>query len=71
MLGRHVAVRGSQVAAAVFLVIPFVVYLWVPSYNVVDPKLYGLPFFYWYQTLWLVLSGILFGLAAWLLNRGE
>jgi len=26
MLGRHVAVRGSQVAAAVFLVIPFVVY---------------------------------------------
>ncbi|EQD77541.1 integral membrane protein [mine drainage metagenome] len=58
-------------AAAVFLLIPFVVYLSVPSYNMVDPKFYGLPFFYWYQTLWLVLSGILFGLAAWLINRGE
>jgi len=55
----------------VFLLIPFVVYLSVPSYNMVDPKFYGLPFFYWYQTLWLVLSGILFGLAAWLINRGE
>ena len=63
--------RGSQVVAAILLVIPFVVYLWVPSYNMVDPKLDGLPFFYWNQTIWLVFSGILFGLAAWLINRGE
>ncbi len=31
------------------LVIPIVMPLLVPLYNRVDPKLAGIPFFYWYQ----------------------
>ena len=31
------------------LIIPIVMPLLVPLYNRVDPKLAGIPFFYWYQ----------------------
>jgi hypothetical protein len=38
------------------LLIPYVAMLWVPSYNRVEPMLAGIPFFYWYQMLWIVLG---------------
>ncbi len=41
------------------LVIPFIAMLWVPSYNFVSPAFAGIPFFYWYQFLWVVISAIL------------
>jgi len=40
------------------LVIPCVAVLWVPSYNQAEPSLYGVPFFYWYQLLWVPLSAL-------------
>jgi hypothetical protein len=40
-------------------ILPFIAVLWVPSYNRIEPKLYGIPFFYWYQlTLILLGSGL-------------
>ena len=30
--------------------------LWVPFYNRVEPEIAGIPFFYWYQMLWIVLG---------------
>jgi hypothetical protein len=36
--------------------IPFVAVLWVPFYNRIEPSLGGIPFFYWYQLLWIVLG---------------
>ena len=42
------------------LVLPFIALLWVPSYNSVEPSLGGVPFFYWYQFLWLfITSGVI------------
>jgi hypothetical protein len=38
------------------LVVPFVGTLWVPFYNAVDPKVAGVPYFYWYQFLWIAIS---------------
>ena len=38
------------------LLVPFVALLWVPFYNSVDPQLWGIPFFYWYQFLWVFLT---------------
>jgi hypothetical protein len=35
------------------LLLPLIAHLWVPSYNRVDPALFGIPFFYWWQTLWI------------------
>ena len=41
------------------LLIPFIAVLWVPFYNSVDPMLFGVPFFYWYQLLWILLGALL------------
>ena len=40
------------------LLVPFVALLWVPFYNRLDPKLFGIPFFYWYQFLWVILTSL-------------
>jgi Protein of unknown function (DUF3311) len=39
--------------------IQFVAVLWPPFYNRVDPSWIGLPFFYWYQLLWVIIGAVL------------
>jgi Protein of unknown function (DUF3311) len=41
------------------LLIPFVATLWVPFYNSVEPEIFGVPFFYWYQFLWIAIGAAL------------
>ena len=41
------------------LLVQFVFLLWVPFYNSVEPSWAGIPFFYWYQMLWVIISGVL------------
>jgi hypothetical protein len=48
--------------ARLLLVVPFIAMLWVSSYNSVEPMLAGVPFFYWYQTLWIVIGAALIAL---------
>lgn len=38
------------------LVLPFVGVLWVPFYDRIEPKLAGVPYFYWYQFLWILVG---------------
>jgi Protein of unknown function (DUF3311) len=38
------------------LLVPLVGLLIPPIYNQVDPELFGIPFFYWYQLAWVPLS---------------
>jgi len=38
------------------LLIPYAAMLWVPYYDRAEPILAGIPFFYWYQLLWIVLG---------------
>lgn len=40
------------------LLIPYVVYLWVPTYDKMEPSLAGIPFFYWYQFVWIALTAL-------------
>ncbi|MEO8877007.1 MAG: DUF3311 domain-containing protein [Polyangiaceae bacterium] len=40
-------------ALHVLLVVPFIGTLWVPFFNKVEPTLGGVPFFYWYQFMWI------------------
>ena len=40
-------------------IIQFVAALWVPFYNRAEPTLAGMPFFYWYQLLWVIIGAIL------------
>ena len=37
----------------------FLVSLWVPLYNRVDPTFIGLPFFYWFQLLLILIGAVL------------
>lgn len=41
------------------LILPFVATLVPPLYARAAPPLFGFPFFYWYQILWIVLSAII------------
>ena len=41
------------------LLIPFIAMLWPPFYNFRDPALFGIPFFYWFQLLWVIITAIL------------
>jgi uncharacterized protein DUF3311 len=50
--------RGSR-AWYVLLLVPFVALLWVPFYTRTTPKLFGFPFFYWYQFLWVPVTAVL------------
>jgi len=38
------------------LLVPYIALMWVPFYNSVTPLLWGIPYFYWYQLLWVLLS---------------
>ncbi len=46
-----------------FLLAPFVGALWVPFYNRVDPTLFGIPFFYWFQFVWIIVTAIITAVA--------
>ena len=62
------ASNGSGKALNWLLVLPLVALL-VPSfYNFREPTLIGVPFFYWYQILWVVLTA---GITWYLFRRGE
>jgi Protein of unknown function (DUF3311) len=47
---------GLVAAVGVLLAVPVVALLWVSSYNKAEPRLGGVPFFYWYQFLWVFLA---------------
>lgn len=47
------------------LVLPYLAMLWVPSYNRSEPLWLGIPYFYWYQLLWVPLSALIIGICYW------
>ena len=53
---REATVTPVRVIIALCLVAPFVAMLWVGSYAKTDPAFIGIPFFYWYQMLWVLIS---------------
>ncbi|WP_274653875.1 DUF3311 domain-containing protein [Paenibacillus humicola] len=43
----------------ILLLAPFVGTLWPAFYSYDEPRLAGIPFFYWYQFLWVIISAVL------------
>ncbi|MCK9908682.1 DUF3311 domain-containing protein [Microbacteriaceae bacterium K1510] len=39
--------------------IQFIAVLWPPFYNRLEPSWAGIPFFYWYQLLWVIIGAML------------
>jgi len=48
-----------RITAGILLLVPWVFYMVYPAYNMAKPELGGVPFFYWFQTLWLVITAVL------------
>ncbi|HLJ33002.1 MAG TPA: DUF3311 domain-containing protein [Ktedonobacteraceae bacterium] len=48
------------------LLLPFIVLLYPPFYNFKDPTFIGIPFFYWFQLLCIILTAILTAVLFWL-----
>jgi hypothetical protein len=61
-MARETAKRKGRRWHRLLFVVPFLAMLWVPSYNRLEPALAGIPFFYWYQLLWIVLGAALVGM---------
>ncbi|MFF2651280.1 DUF3311 domain-containing protein [Streptomyces sp. NPDC058045] len=69
-VGRPV-VTPVRVVIALCLIAPFVALLQVSTYAKIDPTFIGIPFFYWYQMLWVVISTALTMTAYKLWRRDE
>jgi hypothetical protein len=50
---------GTAILVGVLLLIPCVALALVPTYSRTTPKLWGWPFFYWYQVLWVLITPVL------------
>lgn len=50
------------------LLIPYIATLIVPFYDHAGPTLIGMPFFYWYLFLWVILSALITG-AVYMITR--
>ncbi|MEV4945267.1 DUF3311 domain-containing protein [Streptomyces sp. NPDC053755] len=68
---RQPTVTPVRVVVALCLIAPFVAMLWVSSYAKVEPTFIGIPFFYWYQMAWVVISTALTMVAYTLWQRDQ
>jgi hypothetical protein len=44
------------------LLVPYVGMLWVPFYDSLEPRVLGVPYFYWYQFLWILVGAAITGI---------
>ena len=51
--------RRGRAWLLLLLLLPFIVMLWPPFYNFKDPEFIGIPFFYWFQLLWIIITAII------------
>ena len=63
--------RRVRIWLAFLLVLPFAALLWPPFYNRAAPALFGIPFFYWYQLLWIPLGALALLLASLAVRRPD
>lgn len=62
---------NKYVISGFLLAIPTAILIAVPLYNRVDPQFLGLPFFYWFQGLWLVIAAIFYIIAGILVTSKD
>lgn len=65
------AVRPAYWIAGVLLALSVVVPLLVSTYAKDEPRLWGFPFFYWYQLMWVFISAITVSISYQLVIREE
>jgi hypothetical protein len=68
---RAAARYGPYIISGILLAIAVVVPLFVPAYSVDEPRLGGMPFFYWYQMSWIPVTACLVGISYWLVSKED
>jgi len=68
---RGPAKYGPYITAGFLLGIAIVFPLYVPAYSADEPRLAGMPFFYWYQMMWIPITSALVGISYWLVGRED
>ena len=51
--------RGGWRWWYLLFLVQFVAVLWPPFYNRAEPYFMGIPFFYWYQMMWVIISAVI------------
>jgi hypothetical protein len=64
-------IKSMYIVLALLLLVPSLVNLVVPIYNKEMPSMFGIPFFYWFQTVWLVVCSGFYLAFAYLMNKKE
>lgn len=62
---------ATTVLVVVLLLIPCVALALVPTYSRETPELFGWPFFYWYQVMWVLITPVLTVAAYVLIKRAR
>jgi uncharacterized BrkB/YihY/UPF0761 family membrane protein len=68
---RRTLPTATVVTVGVLLAIPVLALMIVPIYASEDPHLWGFPFFYWYQLLWVFISAVLVSICYRLVSTEE
>jgi hypothetical protein len=68
---RGPAKSGPYVVSGILLLIAIVVPLFVPAYSHDEPRLGGIPFFYWYQMMWIPVTAALVGISYFLVTKED
>lgn len=55
MSDRRIAARSAWYAG---IAIIFAGAMWVPFYNRIEPRVFGIPFFYWFQFVWIIATAL-------------
>ncbi len=68
---RRAGSTASRIIVGIAVLVPLVALLWVGSYAKKAPELFGFPFFYWYQLLWVFVTAALTLVAYLIVRRGD
>ena len=57
------ATPSARAFVYAFFAIIAAVALWPPLYNRAEPSIHGIPFFYWFQIVWILVTAVATALA--------
>ena len=57
-MDRIEARRGGWSWWYLLFILQYIAVLWPPFYNKAEPAFIGIPFFYWYQLLWVIIGAV-------------
>ena len=64
-------IKSGYIVLAILILFPSIVNLLVPLYNKDMPEIFGIPFFYWFQTIWLIICSGFYLAFALLVKKEE